>query len=166
MQVTGPEGYKLARKIFLAVSVACMAIYWPTQGFKGRTFKLCVLNRGDFNFCVRSSPQRGRIISNSSSGGSSSRNSSFSCVFLIETVSLQQQDLLSSSSSPPSHHHHHHHHHHQYYCFQFQKTGELSEAESHKVLDRFVEWGGNFIDTANMYGCGMSEKIVGSWLSG
>ena len=42
----------------MAVSVACMAIYWPTPGFKGRTFKLCVLNRWDFNFCVRSSPLR------------------------------------------------------------------------------------------------------------
>ena len=28
------------RKKFLAVSVACMAMYWPTPGFKGRTFKL------------------------------------------------------------------------------------------------------------------------------
>ena len=42
----------------MAVSVACMAIYWPTLGFKGRTFKLCVLTRWDFNFCVRSSPLR------------------------------------------------------------------------------------------------------------
>ena len=33
-----------------------MAIYWPIPGFKGRTFKLCVLTRWDFNFCVRSSP--------------------------------------------------------------------------------------------------------------
>ena len=36
-----------------------MAVYWPTLGFKGRTFKLCVLTRWDFNFCVRSSPLRG-----------------------------------------------------------------------------------------------------------
>ena len=35
-----------------------MPIYWPTPGFKGRTFKLCVLNRWDFNFCVLSSPLR------------------------------------------------------------------------------------------------------------
>ena len=35
-----------------------MAIYWPTPDFKGRTFKLCVLTRWDFNFCVRSSPLR------------------------------------------------------------------------------------------------------------
>ena len=32
-----------------------MAIYWLTLGFKGRTFKLCVLNRWDFNFCICSS---------------------------------------------------------------------------------------------------------------
>ena len=36
-----------------------MARYWPTPGFKGRTFKLCVFIRWDLNFCVRSSPQRG-----------------------------------------------------------------------------------------------------------
>ena len=47
------------RKKSLAISVACMAIYWLTPGFKGRTFKLCVLTRWDFNFCVRSSPLRG-----------------------------------------------------------------------------------------------------------
>ena len=29
-------------------------VYWPTPGFKGRTFKLYVLIRWDFNFCVRS----------------------------------------------------------------------------------------------------------------
>ena len=38
--------------------LACMAIYWPTPGFKGRVFELCVLNRLDFNFSVRSSPLR------------------------------------------------------------------------------------------------------------
>ena len=37
-----------------------MAIYRPTPGLKGRTFKLCALTRWDFNFCVRSSPLRGR----------------------------------------------------------------------------------------------------------
>ena len=62
MQVNGPEGEKLARKKSLAVSVACMAIYRPTPGFKGRTFKLCVFIRWDFNFCVHSSPLRERYI--------------------------------------------------------------------------------------------------------
>ena len=47
------------RKKSLAVNAACMATYWPTPGSKGRTFKLCVLNRWDFNFCVRSSPLLG-----------------------------------------------------------------------------------------------------------
>ena len=47
---------KQGRNKSLAVSVACMAIYWPTPGFKGRTFKLCVLTRRDFNFCICSSP--------------------------------------------------------------------------------------------------------------
>ena len=46
-------------KKFLAVSVACMATYQPTPGFKGRTFKLCVLTRWDCNFSVSSSPLRG-----------------------------------------------------------------------------------------------------------
>ena len=35
-----------------------MAIYWPTPGFTERTFKLCVLTRWDFNFCIRSSTLR------------------------------------------------------------------------------------------------------------
>jgi len=42
--------------------------------------------------------------------------------------------------------------------------GQSSEELSHKILDRFSEWGGNFIDTANIYGHGNSENIVGSWL--
>ena len=36
-----------------------MAMYWPTPGFKGRMFKLCVLTRWDFNFCTCSSPMQG-----------------------------------------------------------------------------------------------------------
>ena len=36
MQVNGPEEQKLSRKKSLAVSVACMARYWPTPGFKGK----------------------------------------------------------------------------------------------------------------------------------
>jgi len=41
---------------------------------------------------------------------------------------------------------------------------ETPEDESHALLDRFVEAGGNFIDTANVYGNGTSEEIVGRWL--
>ena len=47
---------EIRKKKSLAVSLACMAIYWPSPGFKGRTSKPCFLNRWDFNFCVRSSP--------------------------------------------------------------------------------------------------------------
>ncbi len=43
---------------------------------------------------------------------------------------------------------------------------EASEASSHRMLDRFTEAGGNFIDTADVYGRGMSEEIVGRWLRG
>src|SRR5580692_7434179 len=35
------------------------------------------------------------------------------------------------------------------------------EAESKRILDRFLERGGNFIDTANLYTKGHSEKIIG-----
>jgi aryl-alcohol dehydrogenase-like predicted oxidoreductase len=41
---------------------------------------------------------------------------------------------------------------------------ETSEADSHRMLDRFVEGGGNFIDTADIYSRGLSEEIVGRWL--
>lgn len=42
---------------------------------------------------------------------------------------------------------------------------ETSEADSHRLLDRFVEAGGNFIDTANVYGRGESERVLGGWLA-
>lgn len=41
---------------------------------------------------------------------------------------------------------------------------ELDEAESHAILDHFVEAGGNFIDTADVYSQGGSETIIGTWL--
>lgn len=42
---------------------------------------------------------------------------------------------------------------------------ESDEATSYDVLNRFVEAGGNFIDTANVYGRGVSETILGKWLA-
>ena len=39
-----------------------------------------------------------------------------------------------------------------------------NEEESVKILDYFVEKGGNFIDTANIYG--QSEALIGKWLQG
>ncbi|MEM6532601.1 MAG: aldo/keto reductase [Myxococcota bacterium] len=38
------------------------------------------------------------------------------------------------------------------------------ETTSHKVLDAFVEGGGNFFDTANKYHGGETEEIFGRWL--
>ncbi|MHB1295566.1 MAG: aldo/keto reductase [Anaerolineae bacterium] len=41
---------------------------------------------------------------------------------------------------------------------------EADEAMSFRLMDRFVELGGTFIDTADAYGVGVSEEIVGRWL--
>ncbi|XP_052057642.1 1-deoxyxylulose-5-phosphate synthase YajO-like isoform X2 [Mytilus californianus] len=41
---------------------------------------------------------------------------------------------------------------------------QADEEKAHGIMDRFVELGGNFIDTANMYCRGQSEHIVGTWL--
>ena len=43
---------------------------------------------------------------------------------------------------------------------------EIGEAESHRLMDRFTEAGVTLIDTADAYGEGRSEEIVGSWLKG
>src|SRR4051812_21209075 len=42
---------------------------------------------------------------------------------------------------------------------------ESSEEVSHAQLDRYVEAGGNFVDTANVYAGGASEQIIGTWLA-
>lgn len=39
-----------------------------------------------------------------------------------------------------------------------------TEPEAHEILDTFVAGGGNFIDTADVYTGGTSEKVLGSWL--
>lgn len=41
---------------------------------------------------------------------------------------------------------------------------ESTEKGSYQILDRFVEAGGNFIDTADVYTRGVSEEILGRWL--
>jgi aryl-alcohol dehydrogenase-like predicted oxidoreductase len=43
---------------------------------------------------------------------------------------------------------------------------ETSEEDSFQILDRYVEAGGNFLDTADVYSQGISEEIVGKWLQG
>ncbi|HUH07460.1 MAG TPA: aldo/keto reductase [Egibacteraceae bacterium] len=42
---------------------------------------------------------------------------------------------------------------------------ESDEPTAHGQLDRFVESGGNFIDTADVYQRGTSEEFIGRWLS-
>lgn len=42
---------------------------------------------------------------------------------------------------------------------------EADEATSHRMLDRFVDAGGTFIDTADVYGPGTSEEVLGRWLA-
>jgi aryl-alcohol dehydrogenase-like predicted oxidoreductase len=41
----------------------------------------------------------------------------------------------------------------------------VSKDESRQIFDTFVEAGGNFIDTANGYTDGSSEKIVGEFIA-
>ncbi|GAA4157114.1 aldo/keto reductase [Gryllotalpicola daejeonensis] len=42
---------------------------------------------------------------------------------------------------------------------------EADEATSHSILDAFIEAGGNFVDTADVYSSGGSETIIGHWLA-
>jgi aryl-alcohol dehydrogenase-like predicted oxidoreductase len=50
-------------------------------------------------------------------------------------------------------------------CLGTQTFGWVAdEKTAHEALDLFVEQGGNFLDTANVYNQGRSEAILGSWL--
>jgi aryl-alcohol dehydrogenase (NADP+) len=42
---------------------------------------------------------------------------------------------------------------------------EADEETSHSILDTFVEAGGTFVDTADVYSSGASESIIGRWLA-
>ena len=41
---------------------------------------------------------------------------------------------------------------------------ETDEAEAHRQLSSYFAAGGNFVDTADVYGAGESERIIGAWL--
>jgi len=41
---------------------------------------------------------------------------------------------------------------------------EADEETSFKIMNRYVELGGNFFDTADVYSAGKSEEVVGRWL--
>src|SRR2546421_12981842 len=43
---------------------------------------------------------------------------------------------------------------------------EADEQTSHRIIHRFIEAGGNFLDTADVYGRGVSEEINGRALQG
>jgi aryl-alcohol dehydrogenase-like predicted oxidoreductase len=43
---------------------------------------------------------------------------------------------------------------------------EIGRDRAHELLDAYAEAGGNFIDTADMYGDGRSEEYIGDWLAG
>ncbi|HEY3506582.1 MAG TPA: aldo/keto reductase [Actinocatenispora sp.] len=42
----------------------------------------------------------------------------------------------------------------------------VDEPTSHRILDEYVEAGGTFIDTADVYAGGRSEEVIGRWLAG
>src|SRR3954452_25466396 len=42
---------------------------------------------------------------------------------------------------------------------------ETDEPDAHTQLDRFFEAGGTLVDTADVYGHGVSEEIIGRWLA-
>src|SRR5215469_15940702 len=42
---------------------------------------------------------------------------------------------------------------------------EADEPGAHEQLDRFTEAGGTFVDTADVYGDGRSEEIIGRWFA-
>jgi aryl-alcohol dehydrogenase-like predicted oxidoreductase len=42
---------------------------------------------------------------------------------------------------------------------------ESDEVGAHRQLDRFVDAGGTLVDTADVYGAGASEEIIGRWLA-
>jgi len=42
---------------------------------------------------------------------------------------------------------------------------ETEEPEAHRQLDRFLESGGTLVDTADTYGTGRSEEIIGRWFA-
>jgi aryl-alcohol dehydrogenase (NADP+) len=52
------------------------------------------------------------------------------------------------------------------YCLGTMTFGsEADEAGSHHQLDRFIEAGGTFVDTADVYSGGTSEEIIGRWFA-
>ncbi|HVV37201.1 MAG TPA: aldo/keto reductase [Acidimicrobiales bacterium] len=49
--------------------------------------------------------------------------------------------------------------------FGTQEGAQTSEADAHRIMDRALDLGINFFDTANMYGGGTTEEIIGRWFA-
>jgi aryl-alcohol dehydrogenase-like predicted oxidoreductase len=49
---------------------------------------------------------------------------------------------------------------------EFYEPSQMNDAESIRVIHRYLDAGGNFLDTADMYGIGRNEELVGRALAG
>src|SRR5260370_240740 len=49
---------------------------------------------------------------------------------------------------------------------EFYDPKQMNDDESIRVIHRYLEAGGNFLDTADMYGSGRNETLVGQALAG
>jgi len=49
---------------------------------------------------------------------------------------------------------------------EFYTPGQMNDQESIRVIHRYLDAGGNFLDTADMYGSGRNEELVGRAIAG
>src|SRR5438477_9541896 len=49
---------------------------------------------------------------------------------------------------------------------EFYDPAQMNDAESIRVIHRYLDAGGNFLDTADIYGMGRNETLVGKALAG
>ncbi|HEY0945400.1 MAG TPA: aldo/keto reductase [Opitutaceae bacterium] len=49
---------------------------------------------------------------------------------------------------------------------EFYDPSQMNDAESIRVIHRYLDAGGNFLDTADMYGVGRNERLVGQAIAG
>src|SRR5919202_3466809 len=49
---------------------------------------------------------------------------------------------------------------------EFYDPAQIDDAESIRVIHRYLDAGGNFLDTADMYGVGRNEVLVGKAIRG
>ena len=100
MQVNELEEQKVAWKKSLAISIASMALYQPTLGFKVRTFKLCLLNRWDFNFCVHSSPLRERSTVTNTSNRVTNTDDTVTDTNTVKTTNTEKTVTKTDNTVP------------------------------------------------------------------